>query len=542
MSRLVFVAYNASYAHSSLADWTLQAVTDPSEWDWHTVEVIPGDDPLVTLNTIIDLKPDVIAATAYLFNAAPLYALLRRTKTLLPAVRIFLGGPEFLGDNKATLRREPWIDAVVRGEGENSFPILLRHWRKPAQWSAISGLCFVRGNRYYDKGFAQPVKNLDMIPSPYAAHLAGFRKPFIQLETSRGCANTCAFCASAGTQVRYASIERIRSDLAIIQSHGVRQVRLVDRTFNMPPQRCLRLLAIFRDEFPDIRFHLEIDPARVSLDLIKALSTARKGQFHVEAGIQTFQPKVLKAIGRRGHAKAVWRGLEMLRPLESVDLHVDLIAGLPEATEADVIADLNSLMTLRPGTIQLERLKVLPGTRLATESRPWGIVASPEPPYEVLSTATMTPADLLAVHHLSRLVDWYYNTDILQLLISDAARSLPSFWEDLRIFLLEQKALGACPSLENRFKLLDRFFQGRDLQLMNRLRFLWLQQGFSARHGLVDALPWKEAIPADAQLIEGRSDVEGQRKVSAMLDRRYLFVYPGGEGGQRPAVAVYVLP
>ena len=69
-------------------------------------------------------KPDIIAATAWLFNKEILLHIICRLKALLPNSKVILGGPEFLGNNKDFLLSTPFVDCVFRGEGEEKRPTL----------------------------------------------------------------------------------------------------------------------------------------------------------------------------------------------------------------------------------------------------------------------------------------------------------------------------------------------------------------------------------------------------------------------------------
>ena len=392
--------------------------------------------------------------------------------------------------------------------------------------------------RYVDNGMAEGVQHLDDIPSPYPKHMEGFRKPFVLLETSRGCSNRCAFCTSGvGGGVRWFSLERVRRDVQLIRAHGVPEVRLVDRTFNACPARCQALLRFFRDECKPMRFHLEIDPARLTPDFIAELAAARPGRFHLEVGIQSLNPEVIRAISRQGTVRRALTGLTRLNAHHQLATHVDLIAGLPGGTLADLFEELRTLILLGPDEIQLELLKLLPGTRLAAEKDQWQIVASPEPPYEVLRTATMTVDDLETARGLSNLADWFYNVPQLHSLMVDATRCIPGFFKKLILFGGSIAFAVAAPSMENRFRLLDAFFHDRDLGLRHALHYAWLKHGFSAQHGICRAFPWKGPVPESAVLVDGEAGVRPARVFRANLDQSYLFLY----ARERSAAAVYRL-
>jgi radical SAM superfamily enzyme YgiQ (UPF0313 family) len=539
---IVFLGVNASYSHSSLAAWCLRGFVNREKWRWQLVEATVGDDVHDVLGRIGTCRPTVLAATLYLFNRDFTLAALRLHQALAPECVVIVGGPECLGDNHALFQGSPGIDVAVRGEGELAWAELLRRFETRDTWRDIPGLCTLIAGRYVDGGQGALLENLDDIPPFYDEYLADFRKPFVQIETSRGCSNACSFCTSSNGRVRLFSLERVRADLAVIRRKGIREVRVVDRTFNETPQRCLALLRMFRDDFPELRFHLEIDPARMSAAMAAELAEAEPGRFHIEAGVQSLSAKVYRGIGRKATVPRTWDGLKRLCARRNLAIHVDLMAGLPGGTLDDVQKEVRALAALGPADIQLERLKLLPGTQLDREKAQWGIVAASLPPYEVLQTPDMSSDDLTQADRLSKLIDWFYNVSVLQAVVFDASRALADFWAALEARVGEACGFGTCPSLEHRFRLLDALLAGRSSPLVHRLRYAWLRHGFSARHGLCPARPWKMPVPQNAVLVEGRAAAAISRVWLAELEARYLFAYGASDRGTRGVVAVWRLP
>jgi radical SAM superfamily enzyme YgiQ (UPF0313 family) len=587
---IVFLAANASYSHTNLAGWYLRSYAESSGWRWHEIETVQTDSIFLILRRVLNLKPDILAASFYLFNHRFLISFLKRFKVLLPDCVVIAGGPEFLGDNRVFLEQNREINAVIRGEGEQAFAAWLACWNKPGQWRGIKGVCALIDGEYIDNGTAEKIKNLDEIPSPFHDNLmvgnfnkAGmalrfaeqapslprlsgavrcpksgclgetslpetscrrpdprrFKKPFLLMETSRGCANTCAFCTSAGEKLRCFSLERVGNDLALMAAAGIREIRLADRTFNENQKRCLELLKIMREKFAQVNFHLEIDPAKVSNEMIKEFSEAREGKFHLETGLQTTQSRAMKAIGRHGSMERSISVLKQLCQLRNIDVHVDLIAGLPEITLEDVYEDVRLISLMKPAEIQLEILKILPGTPLDTEKAKWQLECAMEPPYEVLHTPAMGFDDIVKSSFLSNLVDWFYNAPELAESFLAAIEQIPAFLRKFVDFYESGRAGSNTPSVENRFRLLEQFCRSHYPALIPKLGYEWLKWGLSAQNGIYQAKPWKGAIPENAAFVEGQAGGEIRRVYLAELERPYFFVY--GPYPKRGASAVYAM-
>ena len=77
---------------------------------------------------------------------------------------------------------------------------------------------------------------------------------------------------------------------------------------------------------------------------------------------------------------------------------------------SEIFDDVRTLAEYDAGEIQLESLKLLPGTEMKRRADELGIQYSPLPPYEVLQTREITVDELQTAHYLSRLLDGFYNT------------------------------------------------------------------------------------------------------------------------------------
>ena len=266
-----------------------------------------------------------------------------------------------------------WI-CVFQRRRRRSLSQWLTCWNHPEQWHTVPGLCYLTPNKEYkDNGIARVLNFAGLVP-PEQSRFFNWSKPFVQLETTRGCFNTCAFCVSGGEKpVRTLSIESIRERLQLIHAHGIKNVRVLDRTFNYNPRRAKELLRLFLEFHPDIRFHLEIHPALLSEELKEELSLLPKGLLHLEAGIQSLREPVLEKSRRMGKLSDALDGLRFLCALPNMETHADLIAGLPLYHLHEIFEDVRTLAGYAAGEIQLESLKLLPGTEMRRRAEELGI-------------------------------------------------------------------------------------------------------------------------------------------------------------------------
>lgn len=495
--KIVWLDLNSSYAHSSLALPALQAqIADNKSIEWDIVSATINENPGMIAGEIYRRKPDIIAATCWLFNHEILLHVLSRAKALLPDCCIALGGPEFLGENQTFLRRNTFVDCVFRGEGEEVFPQWLTCWNHPEQWHTVPGLCYLTPNKEYkDNGIARVLNFAGLVP-PEQSRFFNWSKPFVQLETTRGCFNTCAFCVSGGEKpVRTLSIESIRERLQLIHAHGIKNVRVLDRTFNYNPRRAKELLRLFLEFHPDIRFHLEIHPALLSEELKEELSLLPKGLLHLEAGIQSLREPVLEKSRRMGKLSDALDGLRFLCALPNMETHADLIAGLPLYHLHEIFEDVRTLAGYAAGEIQLESLKLLPGTEMRRRAEELGIKYSPLPPYEVLQTHEISVSELQTARQLSRLLDGFYNTPAWQTLTRELILNDEQFLHRFLAYLTKANLIDQPMSLEKRGLILYEFCKQNYPEYQIQAAIAWIEAGMSLKKLPAEKVWTKRQIP-----------------------------------------------
>ena len=184
-------------------------IPNDDEFYEHLVDaVLAKDDDLVGLMTDADsLHHTVITA--------------QRIKSRRPDVKICLGGPASSPMAPLLLDTFPFIDYVVRGEGEQTFAELIEHFqgRRPAD--GILGLTWRDGG---GKAIENPGRHmeedLDLLPVPaFDAYDMTSGAP-LYLDVGRGCPFKCAFCATAPfwkRQYRMKSIGRIVEEAILIR-------------------------------------------------------------------------------------------------------------------------------------------------------------------------------------------------------------------------------------------------------------------------------------------------------------------------------------
>lgn len=537
--KLVWLDLNSSYAHSSLALPAIhaQGIEQNKEVEWIKVSATINSNVGSVVAEIVRDAPDILAATAWLFTHEVLLKIVGRVKALLPHCVVMLGGPEMLGNNENYLRRYPFVNCVFRGEGELEFHKWLRVWGDREQWENVTGLCWLDDEGLYHDGGLAKVEAFDRLEIPErSSPFFDWTKPFVQLETTRGCFNTCAFCVSGAEKpVRMLSVERVRERLQLIREHGIRDIRLLDRTFNGNSRRAIALLNLFREFAGEMRFHLEIHPALLPDEIRELIKELPEGLLHLEAGIQSLKEEVLNACHRLGDLNAALDGLRYLSSLPNIVVHADLIAGLPLYTLSQMREDVRTLVSFGTKEIQLELLKLLPGTLMRQKASELGIVFSPDVPYEVLRTNEMSVEDLREARLLSRLIDGFYNAIVWQQVTRELILYSEDFLSRFQSWLEERELLEQPLSLEKRGMLLYDFCEVYYPKFLSSIIVSWVLAGIPlAKEPSKKIRPWTIALPEDIRVLQGEYSEMMRLYYMSDHEKEYWFGFDRAKSASKP--------
>ena len=502
--KILWIDLNCSYAHASLALPALHAqLLQDTSIEWEIISGTINENTGMMVEKAYTHRPDIIAATAWLFNIEVLMHITSRLKALLPQSTLILGGPEFLGDNEEFLRKHPHVDCVFRGEGERAFPQWLACYNQPDEWHKIPGLCYLEHNEkqnesfpsYHDNSLSR-VADFDQLTAPEESCFFNWSKPFVQIETTRGCFNTCAFCVSGGEKpVRTIPITEIRRRLQLVHDKGIKNVRILDRTFNYQPARAIQILNLFKEFADDMHFHLEIHPALLSDSLKEELKKMPAGLLHLEAGIQSLHQPVLDACLRKGRLQDALEGLKFLCSQPNLTTHADLIAGLPLYHLDEIFEDIQTLASFNAAEIQLESLKLLPGTHMRLHAAELGIRYSPLPPYEVLETEQISCSELQTARLLSRLLDAYYNTPAWRAVTRKLILQEPGFLRHFLNYLTEANLIDQPMSLEKRGITLYQYCKLYQLAYLGQAAEAWIEAGMSLKKSPAERVKTGKSLP-----------------------------------------------
>jgi radical SAM superfamily enzyme YgiQ (UPF0313 family) len=268
----------------------------------------------------------------------------RAIKKLRPKMPIVFGGWHASLATDQTLR-EPFVDAIVRGQGELTLLELVERIADGREWHGVRGLSFKDGDGKIVHEPERPVANINELPAP-AYHLSdpgiyaaasGVRQ--LGYTSSVGCPYQCNYCTD---QVFYKRrfnaypAARVANDLAeLVPRYNIEHVPLFDSNFLVDRKRAL---AIAKGILASgIRFRWDF---QTSTDFLALMSEedvrllAESGVHLIGFGTESGSQEVLALMNKR--FQHVDQMVETARKTNLAGIRVvfNIILGYPGETDA----------------------------------------------------------------------------------------------------------------------------------------------------------------------------------------------------------------
>lgn len=376
----------------------LAAVSEPLG---HQVRVHDGDVEDTSLEAVVrEFAPDVVGITA---NTTQISAAWRDAKVVKAHsdARVILGGPHptSLPEESAA---KPFVDVVVRSEGEATWLALLDLWQattrqetstrgvEPAWlhgYDSILGITYQKTNGdLVSTADRAPIPVTELNEMPYPAwHLFkldrytnlqptvdrvdGLSLPIL---TSRGCPYRCSYCSQIGPRRwRARSVESVVAEWRwLVQELGVAEIGVLDDSFNIDRKRVLAICQQLVDEGLNRVPWIMINGIRANLadeEVLGAMKAAGclRAAFGVESGNQKILDTVVDKQLTLDQVRSAFQAARAVG-LETIGFFIIGLPGETEETmdetirfacELDPVVANFSIATPFPGTVMYQTVK-----------------------------------------------------------------------------------------------------------------------------------------------------------------------------------------
>ena len=338
-----FNAYYLPYSAGVILSYALASKKVQESWELD--HLVWRREPIEELALKLSTS-HVVAFSTYVWNHRYNYKLAKLVKTFNPECTIVFGGPEPAIEDPELFAKEPFMDLVIKMEGEITFRRILED--HGSDYSHIEGLLINSPTGMINTGDPKRINDLDEVPSPYLTGI--FDRVMAQnpgviwnatLETNRGCPYQCTFCdwgSLTYNKVKKFELERVYDELDWIGEHcGF--VTITDANFGMFVERdnmiVDKLIEVQKrwGKLESFSMTWAKNQKNEVVDIVKKLITESPnfGQ-GLTVSVQSMDNDVLENIKRRNLDQHKIDEIFALCDRNNIPVYTELILGLPGET------------------------------------------------------------------------------------------------------------------------------------------------------------------------------------------------------------------
>lgn len=396
--------------------------------------------------TLTRIQPDIIGLSAMTWQYDTCVRLIRLIKTMLPDVKIALGGyhATLVPEEIAASADAGVIDFMIRGEGEIPFRRLVNALDGRDNIADIPSLSFRQEDAFVHNERASVCDLSDLkLPIRDQRRLTwGYHFIFNKIEvmeTSRGCTRDCNFCSMRhmyGRSYRTYPIERVIDDLDYIyRVKKTRMIFLVDDNLVLNPKWVDEICeAIIKKNYKDLNLMVQSDCVSIAKNEGMVRKMSRAGFRGMFLGIENVSADHLDALGKADVVKVSRKAIDLCHK-NGIMVIGGAIFGLPDDDEEAIRKNYYFLKTSDIDALYCQILTPYPRTTLRQDLVREGLVANPAAYWKYNGLWANVRTRHLSAEQLQYFF-WYYRQTIIgwwtpSVYIENQGFRLMSAWQHL---------------------------------------------------------------------------------------------------------------
>jgi len=339
-----------------------------------------------TVDWVKKEDPDILGFSTCSSSCRKAALIAERVKKENPNIVTVFGNFYATFNAERILRKYPFVDVIVRGEGEHTSLELAKCLEKKRDLKKVLGINFRKNDQIISTPDRPLIKDIDSLPFPdremldveYHNTTAGLvvaPKKFSSFVSSRGCVFKCRFCGCrrlARNLWRSRSVENILEELHLLSSQGYKQFLFVDDNFTLNTKRVIKLCQRLKKERVDVEFFAEGRVDNCPQDMLQEMVRANCKMIYF--GIENATQKVLDYYDKRTTPKQAEDATKKARKAGIDVIVASFILGAPNETRKEIQNTLKFAQKIQVDIPQFNILATFPGTDIWEELKMQGVL------------------------------------------------------------------------------------------------------------------------------------------------------------------------
>ena len=406
------------------------------------------------IKEVSDFKADYILLGHSGSTAAHKTALrtIRTIHKQLSHLRVIYGGVYPSYADKVVMAECDEIDAIVRGEGEQTILGLIRTWEQTEDLSYVDGVTWRKGDEIVVNRSRTPIKDLDeyrpgweLVDWPRYS-MFGFKNA-AGLQFSRGCTLTCTYCGQwmFWKKWRHRSPENVVEQLKTLKDqYGVKIVWFADENFAADRDVAREILESIVDADLGLSLNLNMTAADVVRDADLIPLYKRAGVDYIVMGVESLKDDVITDIRKNNPFDISREAVRLLRENHIVSL-TNIIYGLEEESWKTIVEKLKGLLELDSDILNAMYLTPHFWTAQGKATDAYDVIQIDQDKWsyrnQVLATRHLPPIGLFLGVKLTEILFHLRPKALKRLLVGNDKRYLQimrhSMWVGMKVILAE---------------------------------------------------------------------------------------------------------
>jgi radical SAM superfamily enzyme YgiQ (UPF0313 family) len=306
-------------------------------------------------------KPEIVGISAFSYNRFRGFEIAKIAKDL--GIFNVFGGPHTTFVDKETLEGFPFIDVIVRGEGEATMLELVEKVASDQPLDDVKGITFQKKGRIIRNPDREFIADINTIPQPAWDLFPMEKYKYYAVLGTRGCPYNCNFCASPRLWKRKLRIrrpEKVVDEIEyLLAYYGEKVVHIKDDTFTAKKDWLYEFCSEI--EKRNLKFKWECLGRVNTVDEELLRRIHETGCELIEYGVETGNEKIMRSINKQITKDQV-RTVVKLAKKTGLRVGTFFMLGHPEETEENLNETFDFALEIRPDMCSFNPADAFPGS------------------------------------------------------------------------------------------------------------------------------------------------------------------------------------